>query len=238
MIALSSLLAIFFARSEGALIGVLGGSFIVALLANKKSRKLAIALFLVLIIGLASYSPAWNYTKKKATLMDLSGQIRRQQWSETMTMLNDGKLITGAGLNNYQTAVAAFHQDGIFVKNDDPEWHRHVVWNEEYRNKMWQPVEIYLYPHNIFLNFWTEIGLLGALLFSWLIGRYFYDSIKLLKIVDKNKKYLILGLIGAMSALVIHGLVDVPYFKNDLAILFWLLIALLGIVKLKQKQKI
>ncbi|NCB20636.1 MAG: hypothetical protein EOM88_01770 [Clostridia bacterium] len=236
--AIGSILAIFFARSEGALIGILGAVFIVAFLANKKSHKLAIGLFVLIIIGLISHPPAWDYTKKKLTLMDLSGQIRRQQWSETMTMLNDGRLITGAGLNNYQIAVAPFHQDGIFVKNDDPEWHRHVVWNEEYRKKMWQPVEIYLYPHNIFLNFWSEIGLFGALLFTWLIIRYFYDSIKLLKINDKKKKNLILGLIGAMSALVIHGLVDVPYFKNDLAILFWLLIALIGIIKLKQKEKI
>jgi hypothetical protein len=33
----------------------------------------------------------------------------------------------------------------------------------------------------------------------------------------------------ALAALIVwgvHGLVDVPFFKNDLAILFWLLIAL------------
>jgi ASC-1-like (ASCH) protein len=29
-----------------------------------------------------------------------------------------------------------------------------------------------------------------------------------------------------MAALLVHGLVDVPYFKNDLAILFWLIMAL------------
>jgi hypothetical protein len=27
-------------------------------------------------------------------------------------------------------------------------------------------------------------------------------------------------------AILVHGLVDVPYFKNDLAVLFWMLIAL------------
>ncbi len=29
-----------------------------------------------------------------------------------------------------------------------------------------------------------------------------------------------------MTALLIHGLVDVPYFKNDLAMLFWIIYAL------------
>ena len=32
---------------------------------------------------------------------------------------------------------------------------------------------------------------------------------------------------AALSAILIHGLVDTPYFKNDLSIIFWVLIALL-----------
>lgn len=235
---LSSVVAIFFARSEGALISIIGALFVVAILTNKKSRRFAISLTALGIIFLMVYAPAWKYVQQKATLMDLSGQIRRQQWSETMSMLKEGRIISGAGLSKYQEKVLPFHQEGIFVKNDDPEFQRHVVWNEEYRKKVWQPVEIYLYPHNIFLNFWTEIGLLGALLFTWLIARYLFEALKLLKNTQGRHRYLILGLIGAMSTIIIHGLVDVPYFKNDLAILFWLLIALLGIVKLKQKTKI
>ena len=235
---LSSILAIFFARSEGALIGIIVALFIIAILANKKSRRLALGLAALGIIFLITYAPAWKYVQQKATLMDLSGQIRRQQWLETINMLKEGRIISGAGLSKYQEKVIPFHQEGIFVKNDDPEFQRHVVWNEEYRKKVGQPVEIYLYPHNIFLNFWTETGLFGALLFTWLIARYLFEAIKLLKNTQDRYRYLILGLIGAMSTIIIHGLVDVPYFKNDLAILFWFLIALLGIIKLKQKEKI
>jgi O-antigen ligase len=235
---LTSIAAIVFARSEGALIAIAGASFIVALLANKHSRRIALSLMIIAIVGTSLYNPAWNYLKQKATLMDLSGQIRRQQWTETMEMLNDGKLLSGAGLNNYQETVAPFHQEGIFVKNDDPEFHRHVVWDAEYRAKVWQPVEIYLYPHNIFLNFWTEITLFGALLFMWLIARYYYDALRLLKTLSREKRNITLGLIGAMSAVVIHGLVDVPYFKNDLAIVFWLMIAILGIIKIKNKKTV
>ncbi len=36
---------------------------------------------------------------------------------------------------------------------------------------------------------------------------------------------------AAMVVIVIHGLVDTPYFKNDLAILFWLIIGLLITLK-------
>lgn len=236
LIILSAITAIVCARSEGALIGLAGGTFIVALLANRRSRYLAFGAAAIGLIVLSLYNPAWQYFRQKATLTDLSGQIRRQQWTETIKMLADGKLISGAGLSNYQNAVTPFHQDGIFVKNDDPEWHRHVVWDAAYRQKVWQPVEIYMYPHNIFLNFWTEISLFGALLFTWLIGRYYYDALRLLKKVNSEKRAIVLSLIGAMSTVVIHGLVDVPYFKNDLSVLFWLIIALLGILKLETKK--
>jgi len=36
-----------------------------------------------------------------------------------------------------------------------------------------------------------------------------------------------------MFVILIHGLVDVPYFKNDLAILFWLIF---GIIFLLDKK--
>ena len=35
-----------------------------------------------------------------------------------------------------------------------------------------------------------------------------------------------LGVLLALVAVVVHGLVDVPYFKNDLCLLFWTLVAL------------
>lgn len=238
LVILSALAAIVFARSEGALIAIIGSSFIIAILANKHSRRIALGLMIIVIVSASLYSPVGKYVEKKATLMDLSGQIRRQQWIETIDMLSQGRLLSGAGLNNYQSAVTPYHQEGIFVKNDDPEFQRHVVWNAEYRASVWQPVEIYLYPHNIFLNFWTEITLFGALLFMWLIGRYYYDAILLLKSLGREKRNLVLGLIGAMSAIFIHGLVDVPYFKNDLAIIFWLIIALIGLMKIKNKKTV
>jgi hypothetical protein len=48
------------------------------------------------------------------------------------------------------------------------------------------------------------------------------------------ERYIILGLIGAMVVMIVHGMVDVPYFKNDLAVMFWVLIALMGIVKINE----
>ena len=42
--------------------------------------------------------------------------------------------------------------------------------------------------------------------------------------------------IGAIIVIVVHGLVDVPYFKNDLAVMFWLFLAMVSIIKLEEKN--
>jgi O-antigen ligase len=230
-----SLLAIYFAKSEGALIGLLAAGFICALLANKKLRLTAIILGIIGITAIFSITSLRTFVISKITLNDLSGQIRQQQWIETKKMFAAGNFWQGAGLSNYQKTVAPYHQEGIFLKNGDPNWLEKIRTSEEFRQKMWQPTETYMYPHNIFLNFWSELGILGALLFSWIIAKFLWQPSTL---YVKEKDFLALGLCRAMLVILIHGLVDVPYFKNDLSALFWILIALLGSLRLNAKTKI
>ena len=71
-----------------------------------------------------------------------------------------------------------------------------------------------IYPHNIFLNFWTETGILGLLTVLWMMGLIFFYA-------TKQKSIFLIALIPIL----IHGLVDVPYFKNDLAMMTWLFLA-------------
>jgi len=231
-----SVLAIFFAKSEGALIGIIAGLIIFGLFFDKKVRSLTLIIIILITLFINFYQPAKNLVKEKITLADLSGEIRKQQWRETWQMMvgSPSRFIFGTGLNNYQASILPYHQDGIFFDFDnDPEYRRHIVWNDEYKKTHWQPVEIYMYPHNIVLNFWTELGLAGALLLVWIIAKFFIMSFKNLK---QEKRFLPLGLIGAMVAVIVHGLVDVPYFKNDLAISFWIFVALLSIINIINRE--
>ena len=102
--------------------------------------------------------------------------------------------LLGAGLAGYQTALQPYHQNAF--------------------------IEIFLYPHNIFLNFWSELGLAGMLAFMSFLA---YLLTRLWR--QKNPDGLVQGLLLAFVALFIHGLVDVPYFRNDLSLLFFLLAA-------------
>ena len=81
--------------------------------------------------------------------------------------------------------------------------------------------EYFQYPHNIFLNFWAETGLLGLIAFIWISVVYARH------LFGVNKSQFLTGaLLAGLVYIWFHGLVDVPYFKNDLASQFWLLAAL------------
>lgn len=252
-----SFFSIYFAHSAGALIGVAAGLIVFGLLAGKKTRLITITLVLSVAAVASFYQPFRHTAYEYLALNNFSGQIRKLQWRETWKMLKDGRMITGAGLANYQKAIAPYHQEGFFYnKDNDPDFHRQTVFNAEYRAKVWQPLEIYLYPHNIFLNFWSELGLAGMLLFIWIFIKFYYLGFKILfrnchrlggvplrreKLEIGNlemilNRYFVLGLLCAMTVIIVHGLVDVPYFKNDLAVMFWVFIAMLGIIDLEAKK--
>jgi hypothetical protein len=236
-----SLLSIYFAKSEGAIIGLMAAFFIFGILAGKKIRWATLILTIICSGAILSYTPTRTLALDKIQLHDLSGQIRRQQWKETWKMLNDGRLLFGAGLDNYQKSIKPYHQEGIFVYDwHDLNFHAKLVASDELKKKVWQPTEIYMYPHNIILNFWTELGLAGAILFAWIIIKFLWLGIFNFQfsIFKKNKDYLNLGLLCAMIVIVVHGLVDVPYFKNDLAVMFWVMLAMLSLINLQNKKHV
>lgn len=225
-----SLLSIVFAKSEGAMLGLAAAFFVFGIFAGKKLRWATLATAIIIGGAILVYTPTRTFVLDKIQLHDLSGQIRRQQWKETWKMLNDGHFTFGAGLDNYQKTIKPYHQEGIFVYDfHDPNFHEKLVASDELKKKVWQPTEIYMYPHNIFLNFWSELGLLGMVLFIWIILKFSGFSFQVLVFKNSKNKYIILGLLCSMVVIVVHGLVDVPYFKNDLAVMFWLILAMLSL---------
>jgi O-antigen ligase len=81
-------------------------------------------------------------------------------------------------------------------------------------------------PHNIVLNFWVETGLLGLLSMAWIIGTAAVVGWNGWRTVARAWRPYELGVLLAMVAVVVHGMVDVPYFKNDLSLEFWTLLGL------------
>lgn len=192
--------AIIFSLTKGAWIGVAVAFVVAVVLIWREHWRTWLTIAVIgalLVLAIPELRGLSNRAAEPILFGDTSGKIRLVVWQETWTMLRDSPL-AGGGFANYQRALAPYHQP----------WHKEIT---PYA------LEIFLYPHNVFLNFWTEFGIIGLLVFLWLVAVFFKISWQ-----RKDDVMTILA-IAAMSALLVHGLVDVPFFKNDLAVLFWLI---------------
>lgn len=200
---LTGLPAIIFTKSEGAMLGLVIAVIFLAIAHPK--RKILIPGLVVLgaIASAVIFSrPEWRSSFwLAATWQENSSQVRLALWYGTLRLLAAHPIL-GSGLAGFPALY------------------------DQYR--LARHTELLLYPHNVFLNFWTEIGLLGLLAFLGLLKEFF----SLVRKIFRQEKFsptgvISLSLAAGMIALLVHGLVDVPYFKNDLSVEFWLIIGLL-----------
>jgi O-antigen ligase len=82
------------------------------------------------------------------------------------------------------------------------------------------------HPHNLLLDTWLRLGPLGLAAFGWLLARFFGRGLRLLQ---TGAAPVVLGALAATVAALTHGLVDNFYFVPDLALAFWLLLAVVEI---------
>lgn len=120
-------------------------------------------------------------------------------WSATLQMLKDHPIF-GAGLSGYAKVLGPY-------------------WNPYHPDR-------FTYPHNIVLSAWSETGLLGLIAFAWLMVAGFVRSLRGWRSGASGWRVIQLGVALALVAVLLHGLVDVPYWKNDLSLEFWALLSL------------
>ena len=124
---------------------------------------------------------------------------RAHLWQATLQMLRDHPIL-GTGMYGFARSIQPY-RGGVYEEN-------------------------LIYPHNILLNFWTETGLLGLAAFVWLLVQTFRVSWRGWVSGALEWRPIQLGIGLAMVAIIVHGMVDVPYFKNDLALEFWVMLGL------------
>jgi putative inorganic carbon (HCO3(-)) transporter len=83
-----------------------------------------------------------------------------------------------------------------------------------------------IYPHNLILNFWVATGVLGLLAFVVLLIQGFRITWRGWRRGEVGWRPFELGVLLALVSMVVHGAVDVPYFKNDLSFEFWVLLGI------------
>ncbi|MGC8874023.1 MAG: O-antigen ligase family protein [Chloroflexia bacterium] len=88
-------------------------------------------------------------------------------------------------------------------------------------------LEAYRTPHNVVLEFWTRLGLLGVAAGVWLYGTFFARGSRLYRdLHHPAARVLVLGLLGSVTYGLAHGLLDGAFFAPDWACLFWIALAI------------
>lgn len=75
-------------------------------------------------------------------------------------------------------------------------------------------------PHNVFLAFWLHSGLIGLIAFLGLLWLWFY---RLFHALPNGARLELAALLAAMSSILVHGLIDTPYWRTNLSFLFWMI---------------
>lgn len=193
------LAAFYLTYSYAAWTAMIAGFLIMELVKNKfkiNFKKLLFAIGIIIILILSQ----WN-NKKFENLRSFdsrsSFESRIMIWRSAEKILADN-WIWGIGAGNFQEK---------YLENQKY-FPPYLEWAVPH-------------PHNLYLTFWLYGGIFGLIGFLALL--YFWFAYIWRKTKNPQLKFIALGI---MFYVLLHGLVDTTYFKNDLAIIFWILFAI------------
>lgn len=184
---------LFLSLSRGAWLGIAAAAAVYALFSANRKVLVTFAAIGVIIAALVVSVPNLRWRVLLPFYGEKSSVARISLWETGSKMIFDSPVL-GKGISGFDTNWEEY--------NTDPN------------------LDHYNFPHNIVLNFWVDLGLLGlagfAVLMIWSVGQG----------VARRRDDLAMGLLLFITALVVHGLIDIPYLKNDLALVFWMVIAI------------
>lgn len=205
-----NLIAIGLSQSTGALVAIIGSTLVGGIiwllckygwLSYGGWIKLVVFGILIYVGSIILFMTQLNHPPQVANPYTRPGfstfTVRQCTWEGTTSLLQE-KPVLGSGLAGFTT---------------------------DYLNYATCDAEPLVYPHNLVLNFWAETGLLGLVAMIGIIGIWLAKCGRMF-IASGSNRWAYLGLCLVPVYWLIHGLVDVPYFKNDLSILWWALFAL------------
>ncbi len=190
--------------SRGALLlGLPAALLFLGFAAGGRWRWIALALA---ASGLLLLLPLFR-TERFAGLLDLQAGtsfFRLQLWRGAWNMILDHPLL-GVGLDNFLYAYRT----------------RYVL------PAGWRELNL-SHPHNILLDFWTRLGLLGVIAGAWLFGAAFWQGWRARRRLTGDRQALLLGLLASLVATLAHGLIDNSVFLVDLMLVFMLSLGLIA----------
>jgi O-antigen ligase len=201
--------ALFLTFSRAAwLVGLPAAALFVGLVRGRRALTAAVATVLALTLSVLPFAG----TARIGSLFELSpgsSTYRRLElWQSAVHIIRDHPIF-GVGLDNF---LYQYREKYVLAgARDDPSLS---------------------HPHNLILDFWTRLGVLGVAALVWLVVAFFRTAWQLYQRLDEDGRVLALALMASMVYALAHGLLDNSYFLVDLAYLFMLVMGVISRLEL------
>jgi putative inorganic carbon (HCO3(-)) transporter len=169
-------------------------------------RRLLLAVCLAALVVAVVLPPVRHRISNELNASNPANSLvaRVRLWHATVDLI-ESHPFTGSGLAGYPATIEPYR-----IQVHDPSTQGHV------------------YPDQLELDFWVELGVLGfvgLLAFFAELIRYLAPAVR----AGPRDHPWAVALTLAWVAIIVHGLLDSPYWKNDLAAEWWLLAALVTV---------
>jgi len=206
IIALSFLLplvAIYFSTSRGGAVAGATGALALILFLYFRSRvfrKKFEGMSNILIFGLILVAALFLiYVVRIVSPNEGGDSVRLEIYNYSIALIKSHPFF-GIGLGEFQNAIAEVSKgNGSF---------------QEYG------LSYALHPHNLYLAMWLNLGLAGLVTFLGVLWIGFKNLFS-----KKDNIFIKSCLFAGLVAILVHGLFDTTYFKNDLSAIFWIILA-------------
>lgn len=193
------ILAVYFSFSYGGWAGLLVGGLILGIWQFRHRWQFWLGGGGLALIAIATQATSERVARMINIATQSSASVRLQVWAADLLMAKEHWL-AGIGLGQYP-----------------------MRYPETITRLYPQPLESgMLHAHNLYFQFLLNLGAAGLLGFGWLVVKFFV-------FIKNRSSSWAAPLTAAMGAILVHGLVDTPYWKNDLSALFWIILALAAV---------
>ncbi|HEU0163772.1 MAG TPA: O-antigen ligase family protein, partial [Thermomicrobiales bacterium] len=195
--------------SRGSLIAIVAGCALALALAGYRRQIVGLAGVVVVIAALL-------FVFARDRLLDPGGgghePTRFALWRSAWHMIRDRPLF-GVGPDQFLYAY----------------WRRYVEpvgWPERYTS----------HPHNMILDVWLRLGVIGLASFATLIVGVVSQAVQIWR--EKRDDWLVRGSVVALFGGIVHGMFDNSFFLADLATMTWLFVALIAVSARPQQSPV
>jgi O-antigen ligase len=206
--------ALFFTFSKGAWLAT-GAALVVLVLpllqrlpARRRKRVIVAGLAAGIPVVVALVAVALRFERFRSLV---TGVLRIYLWRASLDMIRDHP-IWGVGLDQF-----LYHYPRYIL----PE-----AWREPNLS----------HPHNVLLDFWLSLGILGVVALGW-AAWIFVRRVRLpIERASERSNALLRGAAAAGLAMLLHGMVDNSYFVLDLAYTAWIVFLLVELATDQRTQ--